>query len=55
MLKLTYNVHYFTENMGIYNEYCSYKSKCFVIIYINKNNYKINGDFLEKYLLYYCN
>ena len=50
MLKLTYNAHYFTENMDIYNEYCSTKSKFFDIIFINKNNYKINGDFLEKYL-----
>ena len=36
--------------MDIYNEYCSNKNKCFDIIYINKNNYTIDGDFLEKYL-----
>ena len=43
-------VHYLTENMGIYNEFCYKKNKCMDIIYVNKNNYTINGNFLEKYL-----
>jgi hypothetical protein len=43
-------VHYFTEKIDIYNEYCYKKFKCFDIIYANKNNYTINGNFLEKYL-----
>ena len=43
-------VHYMTENMEIYNEYCFNKNKCLDIIYVNKNNYTINGDFLENYL-----
>ena len=42
--------HYLTENMDIYNEYCYKKTKCIDIIYVNKNNYTMNGDFLEKYL-----
>ena len=42
--------HYLTENMDIYNEYCYNKNKCFEIIYVNKNNYTINGNFIEKYL-----
>ena len=45
-----YPVHYITEDMKIYNEFCNNKDKCLSIIYINKNNYTINGDFLEKYL-----
>ena len=36
--------------MNIFNEYCNNKNKCFKIIYVNKNNYTINGDFIEKYL-----
>ena len=43
-------VHYITENIEIYNEYCNKKSKCLSILYVNKNNYTINGNFLEKYL-----
>ena len=47
-VKETNNVHYFTENIDIYNEYFSNKNKCFDIIYINKNNYTINDDFFRK-------
>ena len=43
-------VHYLTENLDIYNEFCYKKNKCMDIIYVNKNNYTINGNFLEKYL-----
>ena len=43
-------VHYLSENIDIYNKYCSKKEKCLDIIYVNKNNYTLNGDFLEKYL-----
>ena len=50
MLNQKFPVHYITENMEIYNEYCNKKSKCLSILYVNKNNYTINGDFLEKHL-----
>ena len=43
-------VHYLTENMDIYNQYCYKIDKCVDIIYVNKNNYTINGNFLENYL-----
>lgn len=43
-------VHYMTENIDIYNEFGANKNKCGSIIYVNKNNYTINGDFIEKYL-----
>ena len=43
-------VHYLTENMDIYNQYCYKIDKCIDIIYVNKNNYTIDGNFLENYL-----
>ena len=43
-------VHYITEKLDIYQKYCSNKEKCLSIIYVNKNNYTMNGEFLEKYL-----
>ena len=43
-------VHYLTENLDIYNEFCYQKNECMTVILVNKENYKINGDFLEKYL-----
>ena len=43
-------VHYLSENMDIYNQYCYKIDKCVDIIYANKNNYTINGNFLENYL-----
>ena len=42
--------HYLTENSKIYYKYCYQKCDCSTIIYVNKTNYRINGDFLEKYL-----
>ena len=50
MLYQNYPVHYITEDMEIYNEFCYKKKQCLSIIYVNKHNYTINGDFLEKYL-----
>jgi CDP-glycerol glycerophosphotransferase (TagB/SpsB family) len=41
---------YLTENSEIYYKNCYQKSECFRIISVNKTNYRINGDFLEKYL-----
>ena len=43
-------VHYMTERLDIYNEYCYHEYSCLKIILVNKKNYTINGDFLEKYL-----
>ena len=42
-------VHYLTENLNIYKQYCSEINKCQTILLVNANNYTINGDFLEKY------
>ena len=38
------------ESSNIYNEYCSNINKCQVVIPVNKLNFTVNGDFLEKYL-----
>ena len=43
-------VHYITEKLYIYNQYCYQNTKCLTIIYVSKTNYTMNGDFLEKYL-----
>ena len=43
-------VHYLTENLDIYNSYCYQNNKCLKVIIVDKNNYTINGDFLENYL-----
>ena len=50
MLKKNYPVHYITEKYDIYQEYCSKKSKCLTILLVNKENYIIDGDFIQKYL-----
>ena len=50
MEKRKYQVHYLTENLDIFNEYCYNKSKCLTVIKVNKDNYTINGDFIEKHL-----
>ena len=49
MIKEKFPVHYITESSNIYNEYCSEVNKCENVILVNKQNYTINGDFLEKY------
>ena len=50
MIKLNFSVHYLTEKKDIYNYFCDIKKKCLSIILVNKQNYIINGDFLENYL-----
>ena len=50
MANKNFPVHYLTENIDIYNEFCFHKDKCNTVILVNKENYKINGDFLERYL-----
>ena len=49
MFKQNLPVHYMTENIDILKEFCSYKNKCSIIIYVNKYNYTINGEFIEKH------
>lgn len=44
------SVHYITENIDIYNEFCYQKVNCESIILVNKRNFTIDGDFLQKYL-----
>ena len=50
MANKNYPVHYITENFDFYQQYCHKKSKCLTIILVNKQNYTMNGDFIEKYL-----
>ena len=50
MKNKNFPVHYLTENINIYNEFCFQKHECTSVILVNKDNYKINGDFLERYL-----
>ena len=50
MAKNNYPVHYITEKYEIYQEYCNKKNKCLTILLVNKQNYTMNGDFIEKYL-----
>jgi CDP-glycerol glycerophosphotransferase (TagB/SpsB family) len=50
MEKKKFKVHYITEKYDIYKKYCYKIKKCLLVLLVNKKNYKINGDFLEKYL-----
>ena len=50
LIKKKLNAHYITENRKIYKIYCKEKKYCDSIIPANPKNYKINGNFLEKYL-----
>ena len=44
-------VHYITEKKDIYHKFCTNQiNKCLTIIHVNRENYIINGDFLNKYL-----
>ncbi len=43
-------VHYLTENSKLYYKYCYLKIDCLQIVLVNKKNYIIDGNFLEKYL-----
>ena len=49
MMKQNHSVHYLTENTAILDKYCNGKQKCEPILYVNRGNYTINGDFVEKY------
>ena len=50
MFERNYPVHYLTENRNILNYYCYNKPRCEPILYVQRSNYTINGDFVEKYL-----
>ena len=50
MINLNINAHYLTEKKEIYDKYCQNRKNCDTIILVKANNYKINHDFLEKYL-----
>ena len=50
LIKKKLYAHYITENKTIYKIYCKKKKYCDSIIRVNPKNYKINGNFLEKYL-----
>ena len=50
MYQLNYPVHYMTENEDIYKRFCPDKNNCSAIIKVTKDNYIMNGDFLETYL-----
>ena len=50
MVNQDYPVHYMTENIDIYKDYCSKNKKCLTILLVNNQNYIIDGDFIEKYL-----
>ena len=50
MVKRKIKAHYITENKNIYKKFCKKKNYCDSIILVKHREYKINGDFLEKYL-----
>ena len=50
MINQNLSAHYFIEKEDIYQKYCRNKNYCELIIQADKNNDKINGDFLEKHL-----
>ena len=50
MFLQNYPVHYLTEKLDIYNEYCNNEINCFTIIRINRNNFINCGDIVESYL-----
>ena len=50
MEKQNYYVHYISEKIKFYQQFCFKGEKCLKIILVNMKNYTINGDFLQKYL-----
>ena len=49
MINRNISAHYLTEREDIYEKYCHNNKNCQSVILVNESNYKINGDFLEKY------
>ena len=50
MIKLNIPAHYMTEDFNLYNLYCSGINNCLSILFVDKINRTIDGDFLEKHL-----
>ena len=50
MEKNRFPVHYLTENINIYNEFCNKRENCLSVLLVINKDKPINGDFLEKYL-----
>ena len=50
MIKLNIPAHYITEDFNLYNLYCSGIKNCLSILFVDKINRTIDGDFLEKHL-----
>ena len=50
MINRKLSAHYLTENERIYEKYCHNKKYCSSIVYTKGLGYKINDDFLERYL-----
>jgi hypothetical protein len=50
MMKLNMPTHYMTEDFNLYNLYCSGINNCLSILFVDKINRTIDGDFLEKHL-----
>ena len=50
MIKQNISAHYMDEKKSIYLENCKEEKNCIKIIPIINHKYKIDGDFLEKYL-----
>ena len=50
MYKQNLPVHYLTEKIDIYNEYCKHTQDCLIILHVKKEKNPINSQFLEKYL-----
>lgn len=49
MIKRNISAHYLTERKDLYEKYCQNNKYCLSVIQVNESNFKINGDFLEKY------
>ena len=49
MEKNRFPVHYLTEDINIYNNYCNKREKCLTILHVINKKKPIDGDFLEKY------
>ena len=50
MMKLNMPAHYMTEEFNLYKLHCSGIKNCLSILFVDKKNHTINGDFLEKHL-----
>jgi hypothetical protein len=49
MINRNISAHYLTEREDLYEKYCHNNKYCLSIIKVDDENFKINGDFIEKY------